>query len=376
MKSTSSSRQAESLDLAALKLVVCLGPGGVGKTTISAAFAVDAAAHGRSVDVMTVDPAPRLLDALGLSAESAEPVEVSLDTLTHARRGKSRHARLRAVRLDPKRTFDAIIARYAPSNAARDAILENRIYRNLSDALAGVADYMAMEKLLELGSNPATEMVVLDTPPAAEALDFLDAPRRLLELLNSRAIGLLGAPGGVFRRRLRVVDIAARAVLAAFDRITGLNLLRDVQAFVGSFDGMYEGFAARATAAQEKLRAQDTAIVIVTTAEASRIAQAREFIEALERVDLRVAALIVNRVMAEMPDGAEISSAKIPAALKKKLKRNLADYGALKTREETSLKALRHSLPQGAVLTVVPDLGREPLTIADLAEVGRSLRSR
>jgi anion-transporting ArsA/GET3 family ATPase len=376
MKLKSTPSQLESLDLAARKLVVCLGPGGVGKTTISAAFAVDAAAQGRSVDVMTVDPAPRLLDALGLDAESAEPVEVSLDTLQHSRRSRSHHGRLRALRLDPKRTFDAIIARYAPSNAARDAILENRIYRNLSDALAGVADYMAMEKLLELASNHATDMVVLDTPPAAEALDFLDAPRRLLELLNSRAISLLGAPGGIFRRQLRIVDIAARAVLAAFDRVTGLNLLRDVQAFVGSFDGMYEGFAARAGAAEEKLRARDTAIVIVTTAEASRISQAREFIEALERVDLRVAALIVNRVMATMPDAAEISSAKIPSALKKKLKRNLADYGALKTREDTSLNALRDSLPKGAVLMVVPDLGREPLTIADLAEVGRSLRSR
>jgi anion-transporting ArsA/GET3 family ATPase len=371
----SKQRELEPIDLNTLKLIVCLGPGGVGKTTLSAAFAVQAAALGRAVDVMTVDPAPRLLDALGLSAESAEPVEVHLDGL-HPRRTKSRRSRLRALRLDPKRTFDTIIGRYAPSIAARDAILENRIYRNLSSALAGVADYMAIEKLIDLASNPATDIVVLDTPPAAESLDFLDAPRRLLELLNSRAISLLGAPRGILRSQLRMVDIAARAVLAAFDRITGLNLLSDVQAFVGGFDGMYEGFAARAAAAQEKLRAPDTAIVIVTTAEASRIAQAREFIEALERVNLRVAALIVNRVMAEMPDAAEISPARIPPALKKKLKRNLADYGALKTREEGSLNALCDSIPKGAILIVAPDLGREPLTITDLAEVGRSLRPR
>ena len=134
------------------------------------------------------------------------------------------------------------------SDAARDAILENRIYRNLSGALAGVADYMAMEKLLELAANPATDLLVLDTPPATEAIDFLDAPRRLLELLNSRAISLLGAPAGLFRSQLRVIDIAARAVLAAFDRVTGLNLLSDVQSFVRSFDGMYEGFSARAAA--------------------------------------------------------------------------------------------------------------------------------
>ena len=366
----------EPLHLAAQSLVICLGPGGVGKTTISAALAVRAAMLGCAVDVMTVDPAPRLLDALGLAADSSEPVEAPLDGIRRSRRGgASNRARLRALRLDPKRTFDSIIARYAMSDAARDAILENRIYRNLSGALAGVADYMAMEKLLELAANPATDLLVLDTPPATEAIDFLDAPRRLLDLLNSRAVNLLGAPAGVFRSQLRVMDIAARAVLAAFDRVTGLNLLSDVQSFVRSFDGMYEGFSARAARAQDKLRAADTAIVIVTTAESSRIAQAREFIGALADAGLRVSAMIVNRVLADLPDASELASARIAPSLKKKLKRNLADYAALKTREEVSLSALRDSLPAGAVLMVAPDLGREPRTIADLAEIGRSIRA-
>jgi anion-transporting ArsA/GET3 family ATPase len=366
----------EPLDLPAQSLVICLGPGGVGKTTISAALAVRAAILGCAVDVMTVDPAPRLLDALGLAADSSEPVEAPLDGIRRSRRGgASNRARLRALRLDPKRTFDSIIARYAMSHAARDAILENRIYRNLSGALAGVADYMAMEKLLELAANPATDLLVLDTPPATEAIDFLDAPRRLLELLNSRAISLLGAPAGLFKSPLRVMDIAARAVLAAFDRVTGLNLLSDVQSFVRSFDGMYEGFSARAARAQEKLRAADTAIVIVTTAESSRIAQAREFVGALADAGLRVSAMVVNRVLADLPDASELASARIAPSLKNKLKRNLADYAALKTREEVSLSALRDSLPAGAVLMVAPDLGREPRTIADLAEIGRSIRA-
>ncbi|MGC2495577.1 ArsA family ATPase, partial [Candidatus Binatus sp.] len=273
------------------------------------------------------------------------------------------------------RTFDSIIARYATSGAARDAILANRIYRNLSGALAGVADYMAMEKLLELAANPDTDLIVLDTPPATEAIDFLDAPRRLLELLNSRAISLLGAPAGIFKSQLRIVDMAARAVLAAFDRVTGLHLLGDVQSFVRSFDGMYEGFSARAARAQDKLRASDTAIVIVTTAESSRIAQAREFVMALEGAGLRVSAMVVNRVLAELPDASELASAHIAPSLKKKLKRNLADYAALKTREEVSLSALRESIPGDAVLMVAPDLGREPRTIADLAEIGRSIRA-
>ena len=364
----------KSLNLGAQSLVICLGPGGVGKTTISAALAVRAATLGRAVDVMTVDPAPRLLDALGLEADSSEPVDVHLDGIRPSRRGSaSKRARLRAMRLDPKRTFDSIIARYALSDGARDAILENRIYRNLSGALAGVADYMAMEKLLELAANPDTDLLVLDTPPATEAIDFLDAPRRLLELLNSRAVSLLGAPAGLFRSQLRMVDIAARAVLAAFDRVTGLNLLSDVQSFVRSFDGMYEGFSTRAARAHDKLRAPDTAIVIVTTAESSRIAQAREFIGALEDAGLRISAMVVNRVLAELPDAAQLSAARIAPSLKKKLKRNLADYAALKTREEFSLGALRDSLPTGTVLMVAPDLGREPRTIADLAEIGRSI---
>jgi anion-transporting ArsA/GET3 family ATPase len=364
------------LDLRSHKLAICLGPGGVGKTTISAALAVHAAILGCAVDVMTVDPAPRLLDALGLDADSSEPVEVALDGIAHSRRARANNrARLRALRLDPKRTFDSIVARYASSDAARDTILENRIYRNLSGALAGVGDYMAMEKLLELAANPATDLIVLDTPPATEAIDFLDAPRRLLELLNSRAINLLSAPAGLFRSQLKMVDVAARAVLTAFDRVTGLKLLSDVQSFVRSFDGMYEGFSARAVCAQEKLRADDTAIIIVTTAESSRIAQAREFLGALENAGLRVSVMVVNRVLAELPDAAELASAKIAPSLKKKLKRNLADYAALKTREEVSLSALRASLPTGALLMVAPDLGREPRTIADLAEIARTLRS-
>ena len=370
------STRRQPIDLLAKSLVICLGPGGVGKTTISAALAVRAALLGCAVDVMTVDPAPRLLDALGLEADSSEPVEVHLDGIRHGRRRKaSSRARLRALRLDPKRTFDSIIARYALSDAARDTILENRIYRNLSGALAGVADYMAMEKLLELAANPDTDLIVLDTPPATEAIDFLDAPRRLLELLNSRAISLLGAPSGLFKSQLRIVDMAARAVLAAFDRVTGLNLLSDVQSFVRSFDGMYEGFSARAARAQDKLRAADTAIVIVTTAESSRIAQAREFVSALEGAGLRVSAMIVNRVLAELPDASELASAHIAPSLKKKLKRNLADYAALKTREEVSLDALRKSIPADAVLMVAPDLGREPRTISDLVEIGGSLRA-
>jgi anion-transporting ArsA/GET3 family ATPase len=356
------------------RLLVCLGAGGVGKTTVSASLAVRAAMLGRATDVMTVDPAPRLLDALGLDADAHEPRRVHLPT-GRTYKNHVRPGRLRALKLDPKHTFDAIVARHAPSEAARDAILKNGIYRNLSSALAGVGDYMAMERLLELSSDSKTRTIVLDTPPAAEAIDFLDAPRRLLELLNSRAIILLSAPGGIFRSQLKLVDLAARAVLAAFDRVTGLNLLGDVQQFVQSFEGMYSGFAERAERARDLIRAADTAIIVVTTAEAGPIAQAIEFVVALKDAGLALSAVVVNRVMADVPDDAELDSVKLPAGLKRKLRRNLADYRALKYREQSSLAALNDAIPENARIIVAPDLGREPQSIADLAEIGASLRS-
>lgn len=365
--------KSPALDFERYRLIACLGPGGVGKTTISAALAVTGASGGRAVDVMTVDPAPRLLDALGLDGNASEPRTVSLKGLRSPPAHPGRRSRLRALKLDPKETFDSIVRQHAPSAAARDAILSNRIYRNLSSALAGVGDYMAMEKLLELASQPATDVVVLDTPPAAEALDFLAAPRRLLDLLNSRAVTLLGTPAGLLRQ-FRFVDLAARAVLAAFDRVTGLNLLADVQAFVSGFEGMYEGFAERAKRVDALLRAHDTALVLVTTPETGRITQAREFLQALQQAGLKVNAIVVNRAMPALPDAKEIAAAKLSAALKHKLRRNLADHAALKERETRSLEALSSVMPAGAQLLISPELEHEPRSVTDLGIIGANLR--
>jgi len=361
-------KPSRPLELNDRRLLICLGPGGVGKTTLSAALALNAAIDGRAVDVMTVDPAPRLLDALGLTAGDYTIQTVALTGL-----GAARGARMRALKLDPKATFDLLIERHAPSAAARDVILANRIYRNLSTTLAGVADYMAMERLLELHRYTSTGLIVLDTPPAREAIDFLDAPRRMLELLGSRAVTLLSAGRSALRGRLSVLDLAARAVLSAFDRLTGLHLLGDVQTFVGSFDGMYAGFAERAAQAQALIRDDQSFIVLVTTAETERVDQAIEFIEALTQLGLRVGAVAVNRLMTPLPDESVIASADLPAALKRKLKRNLDDFAALQQRETAALDRLRDRVPAGTRLIAAPDLGREPRTLSDLAEIARSL---
>jgi anion-transporting ArsA/GET3 family ATPase len=361
--------KGEPLPLAGTRLVVCLGPGGVGKTTTSAALALMAAGENRNVDVMTVDPAPRLLDALGLDTQSADLQKIALDGLVQS------PGRLRACKLDPKRTFDEIVARYAPSKSAHEAILSNRLYRNLSEAMAGVADYMAIEKLLDLESDPSTDLIVLDTPPAREALDFLDAPRRMLELLNSRAATLLGASHGFMGQSLTMLDLAARAVLSAFDRLTGLRLLGDVRSFVQSFDGMYQGFAERAACAQALMRDPRTLITVVTTPDEQRAEEAREFCESLTRVGLRIGALIVNRTLPRLPRAAELHRLALSSELIQKLKRNLRDFAALKARQDLSIESIRRALAPDVLIAVAPDLGREPQKLADLLEIARNLQA-
>ncbi len=356
-----------ALDLSSHRLIVCLGAGGAGKTTIGAALALECALAGRAVDVMTIDPAPRLLDMLGLKTRPSTPQQVSLSAL-HPRHG----GRLRALRLDPKRMFDRLIEHYAPSPAARDGILGNRIYRGLSSALAGVSDYMAVEQLLDLRREAASNLIVLDTPPAQEALEFLDAPRRILELLSSRALTLLGASREM-GRGMGILDVAARAVLAAFDRLTGLHLLADVKAFVRSFEGMYAGFADRATQVQALIREPTSIMVLVTGTAPQRIEQTREFILSLHRLGLRPGALIVNRVMPPLPQLEELRLARLPVQLKRKLERNLADFNALKAREAACLEQL-HELTDGIPMLMAMDIGDEPVNLKELLGIARSLQ--
>jgi len=342
------------------RLLLCLGPGGVGKTTTASALGLRAALEGGAVDVMTIDPAQRLLDALHVDAAIAEPEEVALEGLAVGGAG-----RLRALKLDPKHTFDSVVNRYAPSRAMAEGILDNRLYRGISNALAGVGDYMAMEKLLELYDNPQTSLIVVDTPPAREALDFLGAPERLLDLLNSRATTLLG--GG-----LRFSDMAARAILSAFDRVTGLHLLSDVHAFVRSFEGMYQGFAQRAARARSILSGPECLVLVITTPEELRVEETGVFIRSLDQAGISIDGLVVNRVAPAMPK--KSAPAKIaPPALQKKLHRNWRDFAALKQREAAALRVLNEMLPAGATMLVAPALGREPRSLEDLATIAGSI---
>ena len=225
------------------EVCICCGSGGVGKTTASAAIALGMAARGKKVAVLTIDPAKRLANSLGLDELGNEERLVEADV----------EGELWAMMLDPKRTFDDIVEWHAPDERTRDAVLSNRIYQELSNAVAGSQEYMAMEKLYELHQEGRYDLLVLDTPPTRNALDFIDAPKRLADFIDSRSLQFFTTPG-LFG--LKVLGRGSGLVFSGLRRATGIDLLEDLSAFFSSFGSMTEGFRERAGARERAARRQ------------------------------------------------------------------------------------------------------------------------
>ena len=222
------------------RMVVCVGPGGVGKTTVAAAIGLGAAVDGARVLVCTIDPARRLANALGLSSLGNVESRVPEHKFTEA--GLRPKGALFAMMLDVKRTWDDLVTRHAPDAARRERILKNRLYQQMSSALAGSQEYMAMEKLYELATDRDYDVVVLDTPPTAHALDFLDAPDRILDFLgNETARALLAPAAAAGKIGLRLAQLGGGAIAKTLARFTGPAVLSDLGDFLQSFQGMYEG---------------------------------------------------------------------------------------------------------------------------------------
>src|SRR6202049_3385331 len=220
------------------RVCICVGAGGVGKTTTSAALAVGLAARGQKVAVVTIDPAVRLATALGRRELSSEPLRIDADLF--AAQGIEMKGELWAMMLDPKRTFDAIVTRLAPEDRAREEILANPIYRELSTAVAGSQELSAIAKLYELRHERDFDVIVLDTPPSRNAMDFLDAPTRLLGFLEGRALKVFISPGGL---TARLFGRSTALVFAIFARVTGVDMLSDLSRFFRSVSGVIDGFA-------------------------------------------------------------------------------------------------------------------------------------
>jgi anion-transporting ArsA/GET3 family ATPase len=327
------------------RLLVCVGAGGVGKTTVSAALGLGLAARGGKVAVVSIDPARRLADALGVGELSGQPHRIPPRVL--AEQGVELEGELWAMALDSKGTFDELVERLAPDDRARAEILSNRIYRELSSATAGSQEFTAVAKLFELDRQGRWDTIVLDTPPSRNALDFLDAPERLTRFLEGRALRVLLAPGAAARG---LFGRGTGLMLSMFARATGVNMVGELSGFFGSLGSLIDGFRERARGVGQLLRDPATAFLIVTSPEPEPSREALFLHAELTREGLATAGVIVNRFHSEGLEGhtpEQVAALLAPAlggVLAARVADNLADFDVLARRDRASVRELTTTL--------------------------------
>jgi len=340
-------------------IIVCCGSGGVGKTTTAAVLGLEAARRGRKAVVVTIDPARRLADALGLQGLPDVPTRIEGPW----------PGELWATMLDTKSTFDALVVKYAPDPDQAERILANRFYRNISSALSGTQEYMAMEKLYELHEETDFDLVVVDTPPTRHALDFLDAPRRLSQFLEHRLFRMLTAPG---RGVVRAVNVVAQTFLRTVSKVVGGEVVEDAMAFFQAFEGMEEGFHQRARRVRELLAAPETAFVLVASPQRDTVEEARFFADRLREAGITVDGLVVNRVHPAFGGGSAEAAAERATTLAGTglgaLYANLADFRAVAGREVAHLAGLAEAVAPAPVAWV-PFLRSDVHDLDGMAEV-------
>ncbi len=359
--------------------VVCCGAGGVGKTTTAAAIAVRAAENGRRVVVLTIDPARRLAQALGLEQLDNTPRPVpGIDT--------GAGGSLDAMMLDMKRTFDEVVEAHATADKA-EQIMANPFYVALSSSFAGTSEYMAMEKLGQLrasadaGEQP-WDLIVVDTPPSRSALDFLDAPQRLSSFLDGRFIRLLMAPAKVGGRAyLRALTSAVGGITSVMTRILGAQMLTDVQTFVAALDTMFGGFRERAETTYARLQDEGTAFLVVASADPDALREASYFVERLDAEQMPLAGLVMNRVQTTSLPG--LSAARSTAAAEQLEEDGdhpvtagllrLHGERMLRRERESELQRRFHAAHPGVPATRVAAMAEDIHDLAGLRDVGREL---
>jgi anion-transporting ArsA/GET3 family ATPase len=374
----SSKRAGLAARLAGMRVCICLGGGGVGKTTTSAALALALAARGQRVAVITIDPARRLAAALGLQQASETGSEVGqhlVDPGLFAAQGINMKGELWAMMLDPKRTFDDIVTRLEPEERAREEILSNPIYRELSTAVAGSQELSAIAKLYELRHERDFDVIVLDTPPSRNAMDFLDAPTRLLGFLEGRALKVFVAPGGL---TARLFGRPTALVFSIFARVTGVDMLADLSRFFRSVSGVIEGFGERTRGVASLLREPSTTFLIVTSPEPEPAGEAVFLADNLAARDMSRGELIVNRVHRNGLDGHSAEEVKtllepkLGDRLAGRVAHNLADFDVLVQRDRETIAQLARALKERDPI-LVPHFDHDIQDLAGLARVAEHL---
>jgi anion-transporting ArsA/GET3 family ATPase len=357
------------------RVAICAGSGGVGKTTTSAAIAMGLAAQGARVCVVTIDPARRLADALGIEQLGSDPRRV--DGARFEGHGITIEGELWAMMLDPKHTFDELIEQLAPDERTRDEILANRIYRELSGAVAGSQEFTAVAKLYELDRSGRFDVIVLDTPPSRNALDFLDAPDRLTGFLEGRALRLFLAPSGI---AARVVGRGTSVVFSVLRRVTGVDLMDDLSVFFGALSGVMDGFRERATAVKALLADPATTFLIVTSPEREPVEEAIFFRGKLREAGMPFGGLVVNRVhpLADGDASDDVDEAALAAelggdtVLARKVARTLREFRVLAHRDSESVARLTRELDEPDPI-LIPHLDGDVHDVDGLVAVHRHL---
>ena len=368
------------------RVVLCVGCGGVGKTTTSAALALAMARAGKRVICLTIDPAKRLANSLGLErmTEEAKVIEASVFEAAGVKVSGS----LTVMMLDTKRTFDDIVRKHASTDKARDAILNNKIYQYVSTSLAGTQEYMAMEKLQALREEGAYDLIVLDTPPTANALDFLDAPERMVEAIDSPAMRwfVQAFSGKSGRVAFGLLGKGSQLVFKAIGKITGGEFLDDLAGFIAAINDLFGGFTERAKRVSEALRSPDVAFVLVTSPDPMAIEEINFFADRLREFAMPRDAFVVNRVHAAPPAGTpeRVSSDLVAAGLAPSepllaaLARAAEDARLLSLRDAENLGRLRTGSgarvdEKDALVLHVPAFDGDVHDVSSLARVGEIL---
>ncbi len=368
------------------RIVICVGSGGVGKTTTAATIALMAAVAGRKTLVLTIDPARRLANSLGLA--ELDNTEQRIADEVFAAANIRPKGQLWGMMLDVKRTFDELIERIAPSAEAAEKILGNHYYQNLSDALAGSQEYMAMEKLYELQAERDYDLIVVDTPPTKHALDFLEAPSRMADFLDGKVIQwfikpylMAGKVGFAFAQK------GAAIMFKILERATGYQAMADLAEFFLAFDGMYEGFKQRATQVKKLLGAKETAFVLVSSPNRASLEEAAMFYSRLVREQMAPCAVIFNRVHTWPYGGdawAEMARKAAAQAMRKMPKyapavdalfTNAAETAVLAEADETRVTGFVQRQRMTKAVFRVPLLERDVHDVGTLLRVGEYLRN-
>lgn len=379
--------RSTSLDLGAADppLVIVVGSGGVGKTTLAAAMGVESARSGLDTLVMTFDPSLRLKDALGVD-RAAEDDEVEVPLAESSLTGDTDAGVLRASLLDAGKTFDRMVERYAPDEEARDRILANRYYRHMAGHLGGILEYMAVERLYEVASEGRYDRIFLDTPPTTQAIDFLEAPQRIVDFLESGVLKIALKPWFDDEGGLKVskgLGFFGRGLERFLDRIVGMQLLRDMSEFFRAFEPLFEGFRRRAEKVRQLLEGRRTIFVLVTGPGEARIPDTLFFARRLRDAGHRLGPLVVNRVHPHFvlttedvtPEDvtAEDVTPEDVTTEDGDLLAGVELFHWLGESHHRGIEELRRLLPEGQVVAEMPLEADEPTDLRALARIGGEL---